>query len=232
MPHAAPSIDYRFRSVVETTSPAEEPVTRTEAKTHLVIPETETDYDTQLDDLIVAAREAAETYMDRSLVTRNWTASLDRFPGGGSRLGLAFDGIRQGHLGTELGLLGGERPFVRLRKGQLTAVVSITTFDDDDVGTVFANTNYFVDTSTEPGRVVLREGSGWPIPTRVANGIEILYTSGYADAAAVPRDIVHGLLVHIQALWSNRGGDLSQQPDVSVARAWYDPHLVGGRDFL
>lgn len=232
MPHSAPKIDYRFRSVVETTSPSEEPVTLARAKTHLVIRPEITEHDTQVDDLIVEAREAAESYMDRSLITRNWTASLDRFPGGGSRLGLAFEGVRQGHLGTELGLLGGERPFVRLRKGQLTAVVSITTFDDDDVGTVFASSNYFVDTSTEPGRVVLREGSSWPIPTRVANGIEILYTAGYADAAAVPRDIVHGLLIHIQAIWSNRGADLSQKPDVSVARAWYDPHLVGGRDFL
>lgn len=232
MPHSAPKIDYRFRSVVETTPPSEEPVTLSEVKDHLRILDTETNHDTRLTTLIVEAREAAESYMDRSLITRNWTASLDRFPGGGSRLGLAFEGVRQGHLGTELGLLGGERPFVRLRKGQLTAVVSVTTFDDDDVGTVFAASNYFVDTSTEPGRVVLREGSSWPIPTRVANGIEILYTAGFADAASVPRDIVHGLLIHIAALWEHTGRDLTQKPDVSVVRAWYDPHLVGGRDFL
>ena len=232
MPHAAPKIDYRFRSVVETSAPSVEPVTLSEVKDHLVILDTETEYDILLAELIDGARAAAERYMDRSIITRNWTASLDRFAGGGSRADLQFEGVRQGHLGTELGLLGGERPFVRLRKGQLTAVVSITTFDDADVGTVFAASNYFVDTSTEPGRVVLREGSTWPIPTRVANGIEILYTAGWADAAAVPRDIVHGLLVHIQALWSNRGADLTQKPDVSVARAWYDPYTVGGRDFL
>lgn len=231
MPHAAVKIDYRFQSVVETTTPSEEPVTLAEVKEHLVIEDTETVFDVKLAELIDSARAAAERYMDRSIVTRNWTASLDHFPGTG-RAGLQFEGVRQGHLATELGLLGGQRPFVRLRKGQLTAVASITTFDDDDVGTVFAASSYFVDTSTEPGRVVLREGSTWPIPTRVANGIEILYTAGWADAAAVPRDIVHGLLVHIDALWEHRGRRLSEQPDVSVARAWYDPYTVGGRDFL
>ena len=232
MPLPRRQIDYRFTSVVQVTEPESEPLTLTQVKDHLVIRETE--YDRQLASLIDSARSAAEAYLDRSIITRDWLATMDRFPSAGAFFP-NWDGIKTGHLGSELGLLEETRA-IRLRKGQLTAVRSIVTYTDLDAATTYSDANYFVDKTTEPGRIVLREGSTWPIPTRVANGVEITYTAGWSDAAAVPDSIVHGLLVHIAAMWENRGRDVTESGssrllDVSVARAWYDPFRLA-RDWL
>ena len=62
-------------------------------------------------------------------------------------------------------------------------------YDDDDQGTLWASTNYYVDSASEPGRLVLRSGVAVPSATRAANGIEILFRAGYApDERGSPSD--------------------------------------------
>jgi uncharacterized phiE125 gp8 family phage protein len=61
------------------TGPASEPVTLDEAKAHLRVDgDDEDDYITSL---IVAARQAAEAYTRRALITQTWRHTGDRFTG-------------------------------------------------------------------------------------------------------------------------------------------------------
>lgn len=61
------------------TGPAAEPVTLDEAKAHLRVDgDDEDDYITSL---IVAARQAAEAYTRRALITQTWRHTGDRFSG-------------------------------------------------------------------------------------------------------------------------------------------------------
>ena len=62
---------------VRTTDAATEPITTSEAKTHLRI--TMSDEDTYIDTLIQAARELAEEIAESSFITQTWKAYLDDF---------------------------------------------------------------------------------------------------------------------------------------------------------
>lgn len=65
-------------SLTVKTPPAQEPVTLQEAKLHLRVSTDESD--PQISALVVAARERAERYLNRSLVTQTLVYRLDGFP--------------------------------------------------------------------------------------------------------------------------------------------------------
>lgn len=62
---------------VQTVAPAAEPLTLAEAKAHLRVDGT--DEDTLITALIVAAREQAEAFLRRALITQTWRLDADRF---------------------------------------------------------------------------------------------------------------------------------------------------------
>lgn len=63
------------RKAVRSVAPAVEPVSLADVKTYLRIDHT--DDDSFLNDLIEAARDAAETYLRRSLITQTWVLTYD-----------------------------------------------------------------------------------------------------------------------------------------------------------
>jgi hypothetical protein len=176
------------------TGPATEPVTLTEAKLHCRVDET-------LDDgiitaLIIAARQAVESATGRKLITQTWRASLDAWPSNPSDEW--WDGVREAsfasimHASSEVLL-----PFPPLQ-----SVTSVKTFSDADAETLYAASNYYVDISSEPGRVVLRKSASPPIPGRAANGIEIDYVCGYG--ATAPQALKQACLMLIGHWFENR----------------------------
>ena len=138
--------------------------------------------DDLLDALIATAREYAEDYQKRALITQVWDLFLDSFP-------------RTDRL---------QIPLPQLQSGASTPVVSF--FDTDDTETTFAAGNYFVDTISEPGRIVLNDGEQWPQDTlRPANGVKIRFTAGYGDAAtAIPAKTILAIRLLIGHLYENR----------------------------
>jgi len=68
----------RYRSLTVETAPAVEPVTLTEAKQHLRVDID--DDDTYIEALIVAARQYAEEYLDRALISQQLAMRMDTFP--------------------------------------------------------------------------------------------------------------------------------------------------------
>jgi len=160
------------------TPPAVEPVTLTELKAHARI-------DTSADDalaamLITAARLWAESYTRRAFMTQTWRLSLDAWP---------------------------ESSVVELPRPPLTNVDEITTYDDNDAGTIWGAENYYVDTGNEPGRLALRAGRTWPVPTRAVKGISIDFTAGYGTTASDVPEAIKLAIKQLAAHWYEHRGE-------------------------
>lgn len=159
-----------------TTEPSEEPVTLAQAKQQLKLEEI-TDEDDLLSALITAAREYGELVTRRTFVTSTWTMTLDDFP--------------YVHRAIEL------------RMPPLASVTSITYIDTNGDSQTLAASTYDVDTSSVPGRVVLKPSESWPETEYLrANAVTIVYVAGYGDAGDVPQRLRQAVLL-LAAHWFN-----------------------------
>jgi uncharacterized phiE125 gp8 family phage protein len=189
------------------TAPIAEPVTLPEAKLHLRVDTT--DDDTLITTLITAAREMAETITRRALVSQQWKIVADRFPSPmagrlteywlGQQWGLAGMGGVSNFLPT--GKTGYE---VLLPFAPLISVDSIKYIDPAGVQQTMASSGYKVDDVSEPARIIPAFGQAWPTTRQEANAVEITFTCGYANAAAVPAGIKSWMLIRINTLYENR----------------------------
>jgi len=193
--------------LVVVTGPAVEPVSVADVIQHLRL-----DADTNEDEVeayIKAAREWVENYTGRAFINRT--------------LRLSIDGIDEVDIPLWEGWKTG--PDISLRKRDLLipkpplySVTSITTYDDDDNGTVFAASKYYVDKAREPGRVFLRNGEVWPTALRVSNAVEIVYVAGYGTTAgAVPASVVFAMKALAAWLYEHRGEEAPEKLPANIA---------------
>lgn len=178
------------------TPPAAEPVALADVKLHARIDAT-TD-DSLITTLITAARIWAENYTGRALIDQTWQMALDTWPSPAEDW---WDGIRDGAIS------GLDRiAFISLPRPPLVSVTSVQYYDNTDTPTVWANSNYFVDTVRQPGRLALRMGAVWPVPTRLSNGIIITYVAGYGtDGSLVPEPIKTAIRQLVTHWYEHRG---------------------------
>lgn len=141
----------------QTTAPTSEPLTLTEVKDHLRIDDTDSDDELTL--LLAAARSHVETRTNRQLMQATFELTLDRWPGG--------------------------RELV-LRMPPLASVTSVTYYDEDEASQTLASGDYHVDTATEPGRIVLKDGESWPNLDERPAAVTVTYVAGQASADDVP----------------------------------------------
>jgi uncharacterized phiE125 gp8 family phage protein len=140
-------------------APAEEPISLDDVKTFLKQTGI-TAEDTTISSLIVGARQYAEWYQNRPLITQTWGLYLDRFP----RCSLEIE----------------------LKPG-LQSVVSIKYYLADGTETVFSADNYEVDSKSLIGRIRLKKDCKWPdAELQTVNGVYIEFVCGYGDAPSVP----------------------------------------------
>ncbi len=168
-----------------TAPPSVEPITLAEAKVFLRVDISNDD--ALITALVTAAREACERFTGRVLVTQTWTLFRDNWPG---------------------------RAAVEIPRPPLLSIVHVKTYDDTDTATLWAASNYLVDTASVPGRLIARNGATLPVATRVAAGIEIRFVAGYApDESGSPSDLVgnipggliEGVRRLVAYLYENRG---------------------------
>jgi uncharacterized phiE125 gp8 family phage protein len=180
---------FEQRLRISLVTPASgDPVSLSEAKLHCRIDENADNAIVQ--SLIRAATVVCETHIRRPIMTQEFKQFFDRWPTGSS---------------------------IELSRGPLLSVTSVKTYTDADVATTFASTNYFVDTSTIPGRIVLRQGVTWPTFTRYANPIEIQYKAGYGDDPnGVPPEIRQAVLATVSYLYENRGEAVAPMPEIAT----------------
>lgn len=196
------------------TPPAGYPVTVAEVKAQLDIQSD--DFDARLAGLIATATEDVEAFLGRALITRQYHAYLDRWPhareGGGDMGGwpAAVGDTGRGWLGR----------WIELPMPPLISVDYVRTYDDSDVATTMDPATYYVDTASQIGRLVLRDGQQWPNPTRVANGIEIAWTAGVGATLRpfVDETIRLALVIAVGILNEQRGDEGSKAELPSAAR--------------
>ncbi len=154
--------------------PEEEPVSLEEAKAHLRVDGYHED--ALIAALITAAREYAEGFQQRALVTQTLELTLDCFP------------------------ISGE---IELPRPPIQAVESITcTLADGSTITVDPS-SYVVDAPS--GRLALAYGASWPAVTLApVGGVKIRYRAGYGDATKVPAKVKQAILLIVGHWYANR----------------------------
>ena len=179
-----------------TVPPAAEPVALSDVKLHARI-DTSAD-DSLISNLITGARQWAENYTGRALINQTWQMALDLWPAASEEW---WDGMREGPI-SALDRVN----YIAFPHPPLVSVTSVQYFDDSDTATTWPATNYFVDTVRQPGRLALRLGATWPIPTRSANGIVITYIAGYgSDGTNVPEPIKTAIRQLVAHWYEHRG---------------------------
>lgn len=141
-----------------TTAAADEPITRAEAKRHLVIDSADDTHDAWIDEAIGEARERVEDLTARQLMPATWTLYLDSFPAA-----------------------------IELPRPPLQSVTHIKYIDTDGNEQILDDSTYIADTNRTPGRIELAYGETWPATRAVSNAVEVCYVAGYASAALVPK---------------------------------------------
>jgi len=173
-------------------------VSTTEVKTHLRIDSGFSDDDTYIGTLINSAQDIAEVYLNRAITTQTLSLFLDRLP--------FYSDIKlQEGIYTAPDLEYNSN-FIVLPKAPVASVTHVKYYDNDNNASTFASSNYYVDTISQQGRIVLKTGSSWPTvsETRNANAYEIKYVAGYGGASDVPAPIKHGITMLAGHLYENR----------------------------
>lgn len=141
-----------------------------------------TDDDDLITALISAAREWCENYTRRSYCDRTLTLRMDHFPTG-----------------------------IKLPRGPVLSVTSITYIDTDGNSQTLATDQYQVDTYGVPARITPPVGIVWPV-TKIGglNGVSVLYSAGYGtggspfDASVVPASLKAAMKLLIGHWYMNR----------------------------
>ena len=173
------------------SAPAVEPLTTAETKIHLRVDSA--DDETLISLLIVAARQYAEQITGRSFVTQQWKYVMDSFPGGQAFPTVPF--------GEEFSLPVNA---ILLEKGPITSIDSIKYIDTGSIQQTVSPTVYIAELTGTLARIAPRFGQIWPIPLPQIGAVEVAFTAGYGNAAAVPQGIKQWLLLRIGALYENR----------------------------
>ena len=190
--------------LTQKTAPTLEPVTLVEAKAHLKV--TRDTENPLIAAYIRAAREYAEIFTGRQLVTATWQLYLDTFP--------AYE--------------------IRLPRPPLSSVGSIKYNDVDGAQQTWSNTEYDQDTKSEPGRVALAYGESFPnIRGGEINTIIVEYDAGYAATAgpavaAVPAPFKAAILLMVADLYEHRmsQSEIRITPNVAVDRLLWAKRIV------
>jgi uncharacterized phiE125 gp8 family phage protein len=188
------------------TGPIIEPVVLTDAKAFLVLDPGFTQDDGLITALIVAARQYAENYCNRSFYNQTWQLTKDWFPFFIGDSTLPATGQGEGYWTWSYYWNG---VMFRVPKPSLVSVTSITYLDTTGTVQTVNPASYFADTHSEPGRIVPAAGSFWPwAASYFPGGVQIIYVSGtYGDGAEVdtcPETIRVAIKLLVGHWYSNR----------------------------
>ena len=151
----------KYTSRVLVTGPTVEPVTLSEAKSHMRI--THTDEDDLIRAYIESARIYTEQYLSRSMVSQTWDFNYDLFPSFGDSI---------------------EIPLPPLK-----SVTTVKYYDGDEVQQTWDNTKYTVDTDSTPPLLYANMGESYPTTRLFRKSVTIRAVTGYTDSAASPIDL-------------------------------------------
>lgn len=190
-------------------------VTLAAVKTRLKIDVT-TD-DTRLQALLTAAIVLCEQYTKRLFISQTWDYWTDR-PGDGGENDPWFNGVQD----LPMSILSSLSSAFVLDKVPLQAVTSIKYFDPSNVEATLSSAYYFVDTKSEPARVVLNSGYTWPTNVREANAFQLTCTLGYSSIANIPQGLIEAVIHQVYEMYD----DPKQASLVPGAQVMLDPYRL------
>lgn len=200
-----------------TTDSATEPVTLADMKLFLRVDHTTED--TLISALIKSARRFCEWYTGRAFINQTWDLWLDGIPTQQSNTW--WDGERDGHIS----IISNAKAYIELPRGPVSSVTSFYYYTQGGTQTLWASTNYDVDSISSPGRLIPKMGKAWPSDLRRGNSINITYVAGYGSAASdVPADILDAIKLTCAHLFEHRGDSTESPP--KTAKVLLNPYKV------
>lgn len=150
---------------------------------------------------IKTARRWCEKYHGFAYVTQTWELFLDQFPPCNS---------------------------IELPRPPLQTVTHVKYKDSSDgTLTTLADTEYLVDTMSEPGRIVLKYGSTWPSTYPEAQAVQIRFVAGFGLAADVPEEIKDAILRKVADLYTSKGDEeTTAKVEAAVKDILYQDRLI------
>ncbi len=171
------------RKIKVITEPLIEPVTLAELK---IFARIDHDYeDTLLTGFIVAARKMVERYLSKKLIEQTLRLTIDDW----------------------------NSDIIELPYPPLISVIGVYYIYEDDTTEEYDSDNYYVDTNTSPGRLVIKAGGEVPINSdRYYGGYRIDYKAGYGTAATdISQNILEAIKVWATDLYEGRA-DVATTP--------------------
>lgn len=191
---------YGLRVSVDPTA---EPVSLDETKLYLRVDHSEDD--AMILGMIAAARQYCEAVTKRSFTVQTMQMYADEFP--------------------YTDVIDIPRPFYS------TTDVTVKYYAIGSTSPItFPSSNYWVDDSLEPGRIVLRDAADWPtVELRTSKGVEVTFRSGYGGQPDVPDGIKIAMKSLIGHWYTNREavvvGTITSSMEMAV-NAMLSPHMA------
>lgn len=163
-------------SIYVSSAPGAEPVTTTEAKTHLRVDTS--DDDTYIATLITAARQWIEEMGNLALINTTYVEKFDRFPSCG---------------------------IIELTKGPVSTISSIQYVDENGATQTWASANYQTDIRMKPARIAPIYGASFPSTQAALGAVTVTYVAGFGAAStSIPSPIIHAVKLLIAEMYENR----------------------------
>lgn len=163
-----------------TAQPGEEPVTVAEAKAHLNIPSATTDHDTYITNLVKAARQRAERFLNRAIVTQTIEYTVDEWPD----------------------------EFI-LPRAPVQSITSVTYVDSDGNTQSFTDYQSDLTNQAMP-MVKPAYNSSWPSARNQYSSIKVTYVAGYGGGdspstlSSIPEPIRQAILLMVGTMFEYR----------------------------
>jgi hypothetical protein len=173
-----------------TALPVNEPVSVSEAKAFLRLPQSFSADDADIGGMIQAAREQGEIISGRALALTTWRLVQDAFPDRFYRYAIDGEVLFQiGMYGLPYGPGGlrANRQVIYVPFPPLVSVQSLSYVENltGNVLTLTQDVDFVVDRETERARITPLPGKLWPVTMVTSNAVQLDFTAGYdADTHA------------------------------------------------
>lgn len=171
--------------------PASEPITLQEMKDRLRI--TTCDFDSELTDLINAARKQVENDSHRKLVTQTVKLHMDRFPNGDT---------------------------IEIRVLPVASVTSVEYVDEDVATQTLSSSVYTTDLVGKPPRIILLENQSWEdTEPGYPRAVTVTFVAG-AAVSSVPVEAKLAMVEWCRMHWGKCDGDQTKYRNLINSLAW------------